>query len=115
MTATKTGAHFYSVRTTGVYCRPTCSAPKAKPENVAFHETAEDAEQAGFRPCKRCRPDREEIRYAMGRSAANALAVAVPCYRVVRSDGALSGYRWGAQRKRALLEREARPMGKRNA
>ena len=38
---------------------------------------------------------------------ANALAVAIPCHRIVRSDGALSGYRWGVQRKQALLEREA--------
>lgn len=38
---------------------------------------------------------------------ANRLALAIPCHRVVRSDGALSGYRWGATRKRALLEREA--------
>ena len=39
---------------------------------------------------------------------ANSIAVAIPCHRVVRSDGALSGYRWGAHRKRTLLDREAR-------
>jgi AraC family transcriptional regulator of adaptative response/methylated-DNA-[protein]-cysteine methyltransferase len=48
---------FYSVKTTGVYCRPSCAARSARPENIEFHESAEAAEHAGFRPCKRCRPD----------------------------------------------------------
>lgn len=51
------GTFFYSVGTTGVYCRPSCPTRVANPENVAFHATAQDAERAGFRPCKRCRPD----------------------------------------------------------
>ena len=41
--------------------------------------------------------------------AANPVAVLVPCHRIVRSDGAMAGYRWGVERKRRLLEREAQP------
>ena len=55
------GQFYYSVRTTGVYCRPSCGARMPKPENVQFHETCKQAEQAGFRPCKRCRPDRPAL------------------------------------------------------
>ena len=47
---------FYGVRTTGVYCRPSCPSRRAKPANVSFYESCEAAERAGFRPCKRCRP-----------------------------------------------------------
>ena len=51
------GTFYYSVKTTGVYCRPSCAARLARPENVQFHATRADAEKAGFRPCKRCKPD----------------------------------------------------------
>lgn len=50
------GRFVYSVRTTGVYCRPSCAARTPRRENVAFHATPAAAEQAGFRACKRCRP-----------------------------------------------------------
>src|ERR1700726_794204 len=51
----------YSVKTTGVYCRPSCAARLPKPENVQFHATSEDAEKAGFRPCKRCKPNQTSL------------------------------------------------------
>jgi AraC family transcriptional regulator, regulatory protein of adaptative response / methylated-DNA-[protein]-cysteine methyltransferase len=227
--ASADGEFYYSVKTTGVYCRPSCASRRAKLENVLFHDSQEQARRAGLRPCKRCRPEQlrrpsrdSEIRHAVGESslgsvlvaessggicaillgddpdevmrelrtrfpvadlrasdselaevvarvvelierpqtrvdlpldlrgtafqrrvwqalrrippgatssysdvaarigapkavravaqacAANSLAVAIPCHRVVRRDGSLSGYRWGEERKRTLLAREAR-------
>ena len=203
---------FNAVKTTKIYCRPSCSA-RPKPENVTTYSTRAAAEAAGYRACRRCRPDlAEELRFAtartslgtvlvaagdggvrtvlMGASAAaterelrdlhpgafirrdpelrrvaarildspaidldmrgtafqlavwrklleiprgetrsytqlaaevgrprsvravagacatNRLGVLVPCHRVVRTDGSLAGYRWGLERKRALLEAE---------
>jgi len=58
--ASADGILVYSVRTTGVYCRPSCPARPARPENVRFHPTCADAVAAGFRPCKRCTPDQAE-------------------------------------------------------
>ncbi len=55
------GNFYYAVRTTGVYCRPSCTARLARPENVAFYGTGEEAEKAGFRTCKRCQPDRPAL------------------------------------------------------
>lgn len=216
------GAFFIAVRTTGVYCLASCAGRPLR-QNVEFHDTRESARAAGFRPCRRCKPDqpRETLRHAtvttrlglaliarsdaglrlvilgddaetlfhdlerrfrsarltpdaeglaadleavarridrpdaplalpldaqgtelqkavwaalraipvgttasyvevarsIGRPTAaravaqacgaNPLAVITPCHRVVRADGGLSGYRWGVERKAALLQREA--------
>src|SRR5260370_18112852 len=50
------GLFFYAVLTTGVYCRPSCASRLPRRENVRFHATADEAERAGFRACKRCQP-----------------------------------------------------------
>jgi len=76
------GRFFYSVRTTGVYCRPSCAARPARPENVEFHATAADAQRAGFRPCRRCKPDQ------LGLAAQQAAKVADACRFIERSDRA---------------------------
>jgi AraC family transcriptional regulator of adaptative response/methylated-DNA-[protein]-cysteine methyltransferase len=65
-------------------------------DETAFH--AEIAQRIGTP---------KAVRAVAGPCAANNLAVAIPCHRVVRSDGAISGYAWSVERKRGLLEREA--------
>jgi AraC family transcriptional regulator, regulatory protein of adaptative response / methylated-DNA-[protein]-cysteine methyltransferase len=52
------GTFVYAVKTTGVYCRPTCAARRPQPQNVLFFGGAGDAARAGFRACRRCHPDR---------------------------------------------------------
>jgi AraC family transcriptional regulator of adaptative response/methylated-DNA-[protein]-cysteine methyltransferase len=53
------GVFVYAVRTTGVYCRPSCASRPARPENLSYHANPAAAEAAGFRACKRCRPDKQ--------------------------------------------------------
>jgi len=74
------GTFFYSVLTTGVYCRPSCAARLPRRENVRFHATREAAERAGFRPCKRCKPDAE------GLAEQHAAAVAKACRLIEAAD-----------------------------
>jgi AraC family transcriptional regulator, regulatory protein of adaptative response / methylated-DNA-[protein]-cysteine methyltransferase len=51
------GKFLYSVKSTGIYCRPSCPSRLANPKNVEFHLTQKAAERRGFRPCRRCKPD----------------------------------------------------------
>jgi len=76
---TADGRFFYSVKSTGIYCRPSCGARIPKPENVQFHNTAELAEQAGFRPCKRCKPDQLPL------ARQHAAAIAAVCRSIESS------------------------------
>lgn len=50
------GVYWMAVKTTGIFCRPTCTARKPKPENVEFFSTTKDALESGYRPCKICKP-----------------------------------------------------------
>lgn len=55
------GQFYYAVNTTGVYCRPSCGSRTPRPEHVSFFSTVDAATQAGFRPCKRCKPDQPSL------------------------------------------------------
>ena len=81
---TADGTFYYSVRTTGVYCRPSCAARLANPKNVRFHVLPADAERAGFRPCKRCKPDQPPMEQL------HAAKVAETCRRIEEADEAPS-------------------------
>src|SRR5688500_201308 len=70
------GLFYYSVATTGVYCRPSCAARLPRRENVRFHPTCEAAERTGFRPCMRCRPNEPAL------AEQRAEAVAKACHLI---------------------------------
>lgn len=78
------GTFFYAVKTTGVYCRPSCGARTPKPENVDFFATSEDARRAGYRPCRRCRPDQPPL------AERHAQLVASLCRQIETSEEAPS-------------------------
>ena len=58
--ARKDGAFVFAVRSTGIYCRPSCPSRKPRRAQVVFFRVPEDAERKGFRPCRRCRPANAE-------------------------------------------------------
>src|SRR5699024_5407275 len=74
------GAFCYAVRTTGIYCRPSCPARRARRRNVIFFDHAEQAERAGFRACRRCRPDTAAARWG------HAAIVAAACRRMEAAE-----------------------------
>ena len=74
------GKFWYSVSTTGVYCRPSCPSRTANPKNVQLHDTLESAKATGCRPCKRCNPDGPSI------ESENAALVAKACRIIEQSE-----------------------------
>ena len=76
------GSFVYAVRTTGIYCRPSCPSRTAKPQNMCFYATAAEAEAAGFRPCRRCNPN------APSPAQVNAALVAEACRLIESADEA---------------------------
>jgi AraC family transcriptional regulator of adaptative response / DNA-3-methyladenine glycosylase II len=101
------GRFFVAVRTTGVYCRPVCPAPTPKRSNVMFFPCAAAAEAAGFRPCRRCRPETSP-----GAPAWNGTAAVVSRALRLIADGALDeGESEALVRKTALAEGGSRPTG----
>lgn len=66
------GEFFYSVRTTGVFCRPNCGARRPLRQNVGFFRSAEEARAGGFRPCRRCRPDEAPLSSEWAEAVARA-------------------------------------------
>ncbi len=100
------GRFFYSVRTTGVYCRPSCAARPPRPENVAFHATAAEARRAGFRACLRCRPDEPPL------ADRHAAMVAELCRLLEAAETPPNARRAGAAREGQRLPPASRLQGR---
>ena len=74
------GKFWYTVKTTGIYCRPSCPSRNANPKNVTLHDSLESAKATGFRACKRCKPD------GASQQALHAALVAKACRLIERSE-----------------------------
>lgn len=55
------GIYYSAIKTTGIYCRPSCRSRTPKPENVTVYSTIQEAERSGYRACKRCQPNKHEL------------------------------------------------------
>jgi AraC family transcriptional regulator of adaptative response/methylated-DNA-[protein]-cysteine methyltransferase len=77
---TADGVFWYSVMTTGIYCRPACPSRTANPKNVRLHDTLDAAKATGFRPCKRCNPDGQSM------DSENVAIVARACRLIEASE-----------------------------
>lgn len=85
------GRFVVGVTTTGIYCRPSCPARRPRPENVRYYSANRDAEAAGFRPCKRCKPD-EAARDEAAVTEAVAAIRAAEAPLSLEALGELTGY-----------------------
>ncbi len=74
------GRFVYAVKTTGIYCRPSCPSRRALPRNVVFYPTCAAAEQAGFRACRRCRPREASL------AEQHAAVIAAACRRIEQAE-----------------------------
>jgi len=81
---TADGFLWYSVATTGIYCRPSCPSRTANPRNVGLHNTLAEAKATGCRPCKRCNPD------GLSLDAEHAVLIAKACRLIEQGDGVSS-------------------------
>ncbi len=81
---TADGKFYYSVVTTGVYCLPSCASRQANPKNVDFHQTIAECVAAGFRPCRRCKPDQPPL------ATRNGGKIAFVCRLIARSEEPLT-------------------------
>ena len=68
------GKFFFGVRSTNIYCRPTCPARRPRRENAVFFRTTQEAEKDGYRPCRRCCPQEQQESLALVKQAAKLLA-----------------------------------------